>query len=55
MINEVIFDCEIQKLFSGIVSNDPADLDVSIVSVFARTVDDYHQETSESFNGVKIP
>ena len=46
MINEVIFDCETQKLFSEISSNDPADLLISIVSVYVRTVDDEQREIS---------
>jgi DEAD/DEAH box helicase domain-containing protein len=44
MITEVIFDCETQKLFSEIVSGDPADLGISVVSVYVRTVDDFQNE-----------
>lgn len=46
MITEAIFDCETQKLFSEITTNDPADLEISIVSVYVRTVDDDQQEIS---------
>lgn len=46
MITEVIFDCETKKLFNEIVSNDPADLGVSIVSAYVRTVDDNQREIS---------
>ncbi len=46
MINEVIFDCETKKLFNEIGSNDPADLGVSVVSLYARTVDDDQREIS---------
>lgn len=46
MINEVIFDCETQKLFNEISSNDPADLLISIVSVYVRSVDDTQRELS---------
>jgi DEAD/DEAH box helicase domain-containing protein len=44
MISEVIFDCETQKLFNEISSNDPADLGISIVSLYVRTVDDNQRE-----------
>ena len=46
MITEVIFDCETKKLFNEIGSNDPADLGVSIVSLYVRTVDDDQREIS---------
>lgn len=46
MILEVIFDCETQKLFSEISTNDPADLGISIVSVYVRQVDDTQRELS---------
>lgn len=46
MISEVIFDCETQKLFNEISSNDPADLGISIVSVYVRQVDDAQRELS---------
>lgn len=46
MITEVIFDCETQKLFNEISSNDPADLGISIVSVYVRQVDDSQRELS---------
>lgn len=46
MITEVIFDCETQKLFSEISSNDPADLGISLVSLYARTVDETQREIS---------
>lgn len=48
MITEVIFDCETQKLFSEITTNDPADLGVSLVSVYVRTVDDSQREITGS-------
>jgi DEAD/DEAH box helicase domain-containing protein len=46
MITEVIFDCETQKLFSEITTQDPADLEISLVSLYVRTVDDLQQEIS---------
>lgn len=46
MLTEVIFDCESQKLFSEIATNDPADLGVSIVSLYIRKVDDFQKEIS---------
>lgn len=44
MITEVFFDCETQKLFSDISTNDPGDLGISIVSVYVRTVNEFQQE-----------
>lgn len=44
MITEVIFDCETQKLFSEITTNDPADLGISLVSLYVRTVDETQRE-----------
>lgn len=46
MVTEVIFDCETQKLFSEITTNDPADLGISLVSMYVRTVDDTQREIS---------
>lgn len=46
MITEVIFDCETQKLFSEITTNDPGDLGISLVSVYVRTVDELQREIS---------
>lgn len=46
MITEVIFDCETQKLFNEISGNDPANLGISIVSVYVRTVNELQQEIS---------
>ncbi len=46
MAIEVIFDVETQKLFSDIMSEDPADLEVSIVSVYRREVDETGSELS---------
>jgi len=44
MINEIVFDCETQKLFSDIGSDDPSHLGVSIVSLYIRTVDESQRE-----------
>jgi len=40
MMTEVFFDIETKKLFRDISSDDPADLGVSIVSVYTRSVSD---------------
>lgn len=40
MVTEAIFDLETKKLFSDIDGNNPADLGVSIVSVYHRKLDD---------------
>lgn len=44
MITEIIFDVETQKLFSEIATNDPADLLISIVSLYIREVDEFQHE-----------
>ncbi len=46
MISELIFDVETKKLFSDITTDDPADLGVSIVSVYHRTLDDMFHEVN---------
>ncbi len=46
MITEVIFDIETKKLFEEISTNDPADLGVSLVSLYKRTIDDNFNEIS---------
>jgi len=40
MVTEIIFDVETKKLFSDIETDDPADLGVSVVSVYRRIVSD---------------
>jgi DEAD/DEAH box helicase domain-containing protein len=52
MFFEVIFDVETKKLFRDTISGDPAELGVSIVSVYHRTLDDNFHEVNgvmESF------
>ena len=44
MIFEVIFDLETKKLFQDIEGTDPADLEVSIVSLYQRQLDNKFQE-----------
>ena len=46
MYTEVIFDLETQKFFDEIEGSDPADLGVSILSIYVRTLD-------ENFNEIK--
>jgi len=58
MIYEVFFDCETKKLFNEISGNDPADLGISIVSVYVRAVDDSQKElngTMYSFWEPELP
>lgn len=45
MFTEVFFDVETKKLFSDIETQNPADLGVSIVSVYSRNVDDKNNES----------
>lgn len=44
MYEEVIFDLETQKFFDDIEGNDPADMGVSILSMYVRTLDDNFKE-----------
>ena len=44
MYNEVFFDVETKKLFGDIEGDDPADLGVSIVSVYSRRLDENFNE-----------
>jgi len=44
MITEVIFDIESQRLFNEVEGNDPAQLGVSIVSAYIRTVNEMQDE-----------
>jgi DEAD/DEAH box helicase domain-containing protein len=44
MIDEIIFDCETKKLFSEINTTDPADLGISICSLYVRRVNDLQEE-----------
>jgi DEAD/DEAH box helicase domain-containing protein len=44
MITEVFFDCETQKLFNEIDGFDPANLGISVVSVYVRSIDDFQRE-----------
>ena len=43
---EVIYDIETQKLFEEITTNDPADLGISVVSVYRREIDKTGKEIS---------
>lgn len=43
---EVIFDIETKKIFDDISTNNPADLGISIVSLYSRQLDENFQETS---------
>lgn len=44
MYNEVIFDLETKKLFGDIQGDNPADLGVSIVSLYQREIDENYTE-----------
>jgi DEAD/DEAH box helicase domain-containing protein len=44
MVTEVIFDIETKKIFDDITTNDPADLGISIVSLYKRILDDNFNE-----------
>ena len=44
MLKEVFFDIETKRIFDDIEGNDPADLGISIISVFTRNVDNKGDE-----------
>jgi DEAD/DEAH box helicase domain-containing protein len=44
MVKEVFFDIETKRIFDDIEGNDPADLGISIISVFTRNVDNKGDE-----------
>lgn len=46
MVFEVFFDCETKKFFTDIDGYNPADLGVSLVSVYSRQLDDDLKEVS---------
>lgn len=46
MLSEIIFDIETKKIFDDILTDDPADLGISIVSLFKRTIDDNFNEVN---------
>lgn len=46
MLTEIFFDIETKKIFDDITTDDPADLGISIISVFKRTLDDSLNEIS---------
>jgi DEAD/DEAH box helicase domain-containing protein len=46
MITEVIFDIETKKIFDDIEGDNPADLGISIISLFKRTLDENFNEIS---------
>lgn len=46
MLTQVFFDVETQRLFSEISSGNPADLGISLVSVYVRKIDETQKELS---------
>lgn len=46
MLTELFFDIETKKIFDDITTGNPADLGISIVSVYKRIVNDRLEETS---------
>lgn len=44
MLTEIIFDIETKKLFQDITTNNPADLGISVVSVYKRNLDENFSE-----------
>lgn len=46
MVTEVIFDIETKKIFDDIAGSNPADLGISIISVYKRQLDDKLNEIS---------
>lgn len=48
-MNYIVFDIETQNIFQDVGSNDPADLDISIVSVYEKNTDKCLSFTIEEF------
>ncbi|MFZ2152477.1 MAG: ribonuclease H-like domain-containing protein [Microgenomates group bacterium] len=46
MLTEVFFDIETKKIFDDITTGNPADLGISIISVYKRTIDEKLREIS---------
>jgi DEAD/DEAH box helicase domain-containing protein len=46
MVTEVIFDIETKRIFDDIVGSNPADLGISIVSIYKRQLDEKSNEVS---------
>lgn len=46
MVTEVIFDIETKKIFDDIVGSNPADLGISVISVYKRQLDNNLKEVS---------
>ena len=46
MVTEVIFDIETKKIFDDIAGSNPADLGISIISIYKRQLDDKLNEVS---------
>jgi len=44
MVSEIIFDIETKKIFDDIVGSNPADLGISIISIYKRQLDDNFKE-----------
>lgn len=47
---EIIFDLETKKIFDDITTNDPADLGISVISLYKRQLDQNLNEISGKIN-----
>jgi len=49
-MRKIIFDIETKNTFDDAQTNDPADLDVSVVCLYDSQTDDYYSFTEDQFN-----
>ena len=49
-IRKIVFDIETRNVFEDVGSNNPADLDISVVAIYDSKTDDYQSFTQEQFN-----
>ena len=49
-IRKVVFDIETKNLFEEVGSNDPTDLDISVVAIYDSETDTYQSFTQDQFS-----
>src|ERR1035437_9175873 len=49
-IRKVVFDIETKNLFEEVGSNNPADLDISVVAIYDSETDTYQSFTEDQFS-----
>ena len=49
-IRKIVFDIETRNVFEDVGSNNPEDLDISVVAIYDSKTDDYQSFTQETFS-----